>query len=47
MANKPRFTTTDIRTQIARVDRKPSYYPTYRFTGRTFVKQDVPGRRPS
>ena len=46
MADKPKYRQTTIAAQVRRVDPAPSYYPTYQFTGRTFVKRDKPGRRP-
>lgn len=44
---KPRFRTTDMGALVRSVERKPNYYPTYKFTARTFVKREVPGKRPT
>lgn len=43
---RPVFRQTDMTTLVRSVERKPAYYPDYQFTGRTFVKRDVPGRKP-
>lgn len=45
--DKPKFRTTDMGALVRAVDPKRSYYPTYQFSGRTFVKRDVPGKRPT
>jgi hypothetical protein len=42
----PRFKNVDIREEIAKTDRKPERYPVYQFTGRTFTKEDRPGKPP-
>lgn len=44
--NRPRFRTTDIKAIIREIETKPTFYPTYVFSGRTFVKRDVPGKKP-
>lgn len=46
MNKKPRFKTTDVKTLIRALERKPAYYPTYSFSSRTFIKRDLPGRKP-
>ncbi|MDP1931918.1 MAG: hypothetical protein Q8L60_10715 [Gammaproteobacteria bacterium] len=44
---KPRFKSTTITAEVQRADRKPEKYVVYQFTGRTFTKEDKPGRPPS
>lgn len=46
MADKPKYRQTDMAAQVRRAEPKPSFYPEYEFTGRTFTKRDVPGKRP-
>jgi len=46
MSDKPKYRQTDIAAQVRRIEPKPSFYPEYEFTGRTFVKRDKPGTRP-
>lgn len=44
---RPTYRQTDMRQLVRQADGKPSFYPTYEFTGRTFVKRDVPGKKPT
>lgn len=46
MADKPKYRQTDMAAQVRRVEPEPTFYPTYQFTGRTFVKRDRPGPKP-
>jgi len=46
MADKPKYRQTDMAAQVRRVEPEPTFYPIYKFTGRTFVKRDKPGNRP-
>ena len=46
MAERPKYRQTDFAAQVRRAEPEPSFYPTYQFTGRTFVERDKPGRRP-
>lgn len=44
--SKPLYRNTDMAAMVANADPKTNYYPTYQFRAKTFVKRDVPGRKP-
>lgn len=44
---KPRFKNLSVKSEIAKVERRPEKYAVYEFSGRTFIKEDKPGTRPS
>ncbi|MFA5632980.1 MAG: hypothetical protein WC997_15850 [Porticoccaceae bacterium] len=43
---RPTFRNTDMATLVRQADPKPAFYPTYIFSAKTFVKRDVPGKKP-
>jgi hypothetical protein len=44
---RPRFKNLSVKSEIARVERKPEKYTVYEFPSRTFTKEDKPGKRPT
>lgn len=45
--NKPRFRTSHVDAIVRSLDRERSFYPTYEFSGRRFMKRDIPGPKPT